>query len=468
MRPGIELAEKRVLVVGVARSGVASALFCAQHGARVTATDTEPESKLAEAAAKLRAAGVTLELGAHSPAMFEQQDLIVLSPGVPADLALLATARSKGIPVWSEIELAWRFLRGRLIAITGSNGKTTTTSLIAHILKWAGISTVVGGNIGTPLISLAESTTESTFTVAEVSSFQLETIEAFRPDIALLLNLTPDHLDRHHSLAEYARAKLRIFENQRERDTAILNADDPEVAQRVPTKPGVYWFSRQKHVSAGAYLRDAQIIVRDHGDEEIILRRDEIPLRGDHNVENVLAASIATWLAGAEPAAIAEGIRTFPGVEHRIEFVAEVRGVKFYNDSKATNVDATLKAIAAFDSPLLIILGGRDKGSPYAPLREPLQAHTRAAYLIGEAAEKIAADLDGAVPLVRAETLERAVAQAFEQAKPGDTILLAPACSSFDQFENYEDRGRKFKQLVAELGKHHNGQAAAGASSQAH
>jgi UDP-N-acetylmuramoylalanine--D-glutamate ligase len=467
LRPGIELAEKRVLVVGVARSGVASALFCAQHGARVTATDTEPESKLAEAAAKLRGAGVTLELGAHSPAMFEQQDLIVLSPGVPADLALLATARSKGIPVWSEIELAWRFLRGRLIAITGSNGKTTTTSLIAHILKWAGISSVVGGNIGTPLISLAESTTESTFTVAEVSSFQLETIEAFRPDIALLLNLTPDHLDRHHSLAEYARAKLRIFENQRERDTAILNADDPEVAQRVPTKPGVYWFSRQKHVSAGAYVRDGQIIVRDHGDEEIILRRDEIPLRGDHNVENVLAASIATWLAGAEPAAIAEGIRTFPGVEHRIEFVAEVRGVKFYNDSKATNVDATLKAIAAFDSPLLIILGGRDKGSPYTPLREPLQAHTRAAYLIGEAAEKIAADLNGAVPLVRAETLERAVAQAFEQAKPGDTILLAPACSSFDQFENYEDRGRKFKKLVAELGKHHNGQAAAGASSQA-
>ncbi len=467
MRPGIELSEKRVLVVGMARSGIASALFCASRGARVTATDAEPEAKLADAASKLRAAGVALEFGAHSPAIFEQQDLIVLSPGVPADLASLATARSKGIPVWSEIELAWRFLHGRLIAVTGSNGKTTTTSLIAHILKWAGISTVVGGNIGTPLISLIDSTNDSTFTVAEVSSFQLETIEAFRPDIALLLNLTPDHLDRHHSLGEYARAKLRIFENQRERDVAILNADDLEVAQRVPTKPSVYWFSRQKHVSAGAYVRDGQIIVRDHGDEEIILRRDEIPLRGEHNVENVLAASIATWLAGAEPAAIAEGVRTFPGVEHRIEFVAEVRGVKFYNDSKATNVDATLKAIAAFDSPLLIILGGKDKGSPYTPLREPLQAHTRAAYLIGEAAEKIAAELDGSVPLVRAETLERAVAQAFEQAKPGDTILLAPACSSFDQFENYEDRGRKFKQLVAELAKHHNGQAAAGASSQA-
>ncbi len=323
---------------------------------------------------------------------------IVLSPGVPADLPALNAARGKGIPVWSEIELAWRFLHGRLVAVTGSNGKTTTTSLIAHILKSAGISTVVGGNIGTPLISLIESTDDSTVSVAEVSSFQLEAIEAFRPDIGLLLNLTPDHLDRHRSFEEYARAKLRLFENQRERDAAILNADDPEVAQRVPAKPSIYWFSRQKHVSAGAYVRDAQIIVRDHGDEEIILRRDEIPLLGEHNVENVLAASIATWLAGAEPDAIAEGIRTFPGVEHRIEFVAEVRGVKFYNDSKATNVDATLKAIAAFDSPLLIILGGKDKGSPYTPLREPLQAHTRAAFLIGAAAEKIASELEGVSP----------------------------------------------------------------------
>lgn len=467
MRPGIDLNEKRVLVVGVARSGIASALFCAAHGARVTATDEKPEANLAEAAAKLRAAGVALAFGAHGPDLFTSQDLVILSPGVPADLATLAAARAKGIRVWSEIELAWRFLHGRMIAVTGSNGKTTTTALIAHILKSAGISTAIGGNIGTPLISLVDFTNDTSFTVAEVSSFQLETIEAFRPEIALLLNLTPDHLDRHHSIAEYARAKLRIFENQRERDAAILNADDPEVAQRVPATPGVYWFSRQKHVTAGAYVRDAQIIVRDHGEEEVILRRDEIPLRGDHNVENVLAASIATYLAGAEPASIAEGIRTFPGVEHRIEYVAEVRGVKFYNDSKATNVDATLKAIAAFDSPLLVILGGKDKGSPYTPLREPLQVHTRAVFLIGAAAEKIAAELAGSIPLVQSETLDRAVQQAFEQARPGDTILLAPACSSFDQFENFEHRGRKFKQLVAELARQPNGQAAAGASTQA-
>ena len=467
MRPGIDLLEKRVLIIGLARTGIASALFCVERGAQVTVTDEQPESKLAEAAAKLRAEGVTLDLGAHRLESFEAQDFIILSPGVPADLPALNTARGKGIPVWSEIELAWRFLHGRLVAVTGSNGKTTTTSLIAHILKSAGISTVVGGNIGTPLISLIESTDDSTVSVAEVSSFQLEAIEEFRPDIGLLLNLTPDHLDRHRSFEEYARAKLRLFENQRERDAAILNADDSEVAQRVPAKPSIYWFSRQKQVTAGAYVRDAQIIVRDHGDEEIILRRDEIPLLGEHNVENVLAASIATWLAGAEPDAIAEGIRTFPGVEHRIEFVAEVRGVKFYNDSKATNVDATLKAIAAFNSPLLIILGGKDKGSPYTLLREPLQAHTRAAFLIGAATEKIAAELEGSVPLVRAETLDRAVRMAFEQADPGDTILLAPACSSFDQFENYEHRGRAFKQLVAELKQRHNGQAAAGAANQA-
>ena len=236
MRPGIDLNEKRVLVVGVARSGIASALFCAAHGARVTATDEKPEANLAEAAAKLRAAGVALALGAHGPDLFTSQDFIILSPGVPADLSTLAAARVKGIRVWSEIELAWRFLHGRMIAVTGSNGKTTTTSLIAHILKSAGISTAIGGNIGTPLISLVDFTNDTSFTVAEVSSFQLETIESFRPEIALLLNLTPDHLDRHHSIAEYARAKLRIFENQRERDAAILNADDPEVAQRVPAK----------------------------------------------------------------------------------------------------------------------------------------------------------------------------------------------------------------------------------------
>jgi UDP-N-acetylmuramoylalanine--D-glutamate ligase len=451
VRPGFDLTNKRVLVVGLARTGIASAIFCAGYGARVTATDELPEDRLRDAAEKLRAAGVTLALGGHRPEIFTEQDLIVVSPGVPARIAPLELARARGVAVWSEIELAWRFLRGRLIAITGSNGKTTTTALVAHILKTAGIPTLVGGNIGTPLLAVVESSTDSSVTVAEVSSFQLETIDAFRPDIGVLLNITPDHLDRHHTLAEYARAKMRMFEQQIERDAAILNADDPEVSQRQPARPHVYWFSRQKRVASGAFLQDGQIIFRHDGVEDALVRRSDIPLRGEHNVENVLAAGIAARLAGAEPEAIARGVQTFPGVEHRIEFVAEIGGVKFYNDSKATNVDAALKAVAAFDSPLLVILGGTDKGSPYTPLRDALRDRGRGALLIGAAADKIAADFGDAVPFLRADTLDRAVTMAFERAKPGDVVLLAPACSSFDQFQNYEDRGRTFKRLVGEL-----------------
>ena len=295
--------------------------------------------------------------------MFLEQDLIVLSPGVPANLPVLDAARKRGIPVWSEIELAWRFLRGKLVAITGSNGKTTTTSLVAHILETAGIPTFVGGNIGTPLLAVVESSTDTSVTVAEISSFQLETIEAFRPDIAVLLNLTPDHLDRHASMEAYALAKMRMFENQTERDVAVLNADDVEITRRMPSRSHIFWFSRQKRVAEGAFLRDGQIIFRSDGAEIPLARRDEIPLRGEHNVENVLAACAASYLAGAAPAAIAEGVQSFAGVEHRLEFVAEIGGVYFFNDSKATNVDATLKAIDAFPGPLLVILGGKDKGS---------------------------------------------------------------------------------------------------------
>ncbi len=377
MRPGIDLEGKRVLVVGLARTGVVTSLFSAGYGAIVTATDEKPEAELAEVAARLRAAGVKLEFGVPGEATFLEQDLIVLSPGVPAKLPQLELARSRGIPVWSEIELAWRFLRGKLIGITGSNGKTTTTSLVAHILKTAGIHTLVGGNIGVPLLALVESSTDSTVTVAEISSFQLETIAEFRPEIGVLLNLTPDHLDRHASFDEYARAKMRMFENQLDRDAAVLNADDPEVTRRMPTGPHIFWFSRQKRVASGTFLRDGQIFFRTEGAEIPLARRDEIPLRGEHNVENVLAACAAAYLAGAEPAAIASGVKTFRGVEHRLEFVAEIGGVAFYNDSKATNVDASLKAIEAFPGPLIVILGGKDKGAPYTPLREPLQQRAR-------------------------------------------------------------------------------------------
>jgi UDP-N-acetylmuramoylalanine--D-glutamate ligase len=363
----------------------------------------------------------------------------------------LAAARVQGIPTWSEIELAWRFLQGRLVAITGSNGKTTTTSLIGHILETAGIPVLVAGNIGTPLISRVEASSDSTVTVTEMSSFQLETIESLRPDVSLLLNLTPDHLDRHASFEEYGRAKARIFENQTENDAAVVNADDSAAVQCTPTRAQIFWFSRIKRVANGAFLRGDEVVFRRDGAETVLLQRADIGLRGEHNVENVLAAAAAALLVGAQPVAIAAGVRSFAGVEHRLEHVAEVGGISFYNDSKATNVDATLKALDAFPGHLLVILGGKDKGGDFTLLREPLRQRASRVMLIGAAAEKIAGQLGGVVPVEMTGTMDRAVRLAFECARPGDIVLLAPACASFDQFENFEHRGRVFKQLVRQL-----------------
>jgi UDP-N-acetylmuramoylalanine--D-glutamate ligase len=461
VRPGFDFQGKRVLVVGLARTGLAVALFATAYGASVTATDAKPEAEIAETAARLRAAGVSLQLATNDTDFYTQQDLIVVSPGVPANLPALQSARAQKIPIWSEVELAWRFLRGKLVAITGSNGKTTTTSLIAHILRTAQIESRVGGNIGTPLLALVESSTDATVTVAEVSSFQLETIQDFRPEIGVLLNLTPDHLDRHETFDAYAAAKMRMFEKQIARDAAVLNADDAEITRRMPHGPHIYWFSRQKRVAEGAFVRGDEIVFRGDGQETVLAKRGDIPLRGEHNLENVLAACAAGYLAGAPASAIAAGVKTFKAVEHRLEFVARVNDVDYYNDSKATNVDATLKAIEAFPGPLIVILGGKDKGSPYTPLGEPLNQRTGQAIVIGAAAEKIAGELNDIVPVEFAGTLDRAVKVASERAKPGDTVLLAPACSSFDQFENYEHRGRVFKQLVVQLEQQSAASAAA-------
>jgi UDP-N-acetylmuramoylalanine--D-glutamate ligase len=417
---------------------------------------------------QLGAAGCVLELGGHGARTFLEQDLIVPSPGVPAELPGLVAARAAQIPIWSEIELAWRFLRGRLIAITGSNGKTTVASLVGRILKCAGMPAFVAGNIGTPLISRVAETTSASIAVAEFSSFQLEMIDALRPDIGVLLNLTPDHLDRHVSFEAYSQAKARMFENQTEDDAAVLNADDAAASQYAPERPRLYWFTRGKRIAEGVYLNSEQILFRRDGQETVLLERGDIQLRGEHNVENVLASAAAAFLAGAAPDAIAAGVRSFPGVEHRLEFVADIAGVAFFNDSKATNVDAALKALAAFPGNLLVILGGKDKGSDYAPLAEPLRQRAKEILLIGAAAEKIAAQLtlqwssqpargtrepgvSPGVPMERVGTLDRAVALAFEHARRGDTVLLAPACASFDQFENYEHRGRVFKESVHAL-----------------
>ena len=451
MRNPFELRGKRVLVVGLAKTGVATSLFCAARGGEVTATDVRGENEVGDAIVQLRAAGVNLELGGHRENIFLGQDLIVPSPGVPADAPLLRAARAKGVTIWSEIELAGRFMNGRLIGITGSNGKTTTTSLIEHILKNAGFATILAGNIGTPLISRIEQTNDDTITVAELSSFQLELIETFRPNISVFLNLTPDHLDRHHTFEEYGAAKARIFGNQKEADSAVLNADDPASTPYAPTRPQVYWFSRKQRVAQGAFVRDNQIVFRQNGEEMAVLKLQEIPLVGAHNVENVLAAVTTTRIAGANPAAIAKGVRSFAGVEHRLEFVAEVGGVRYFNDSKATNVDATLKALDAFPGRILIILGGKDKGSDYTVLRKPLREKAILALLIGAAADKIEKQIEGSVAIEGAGTIERAVEIASHAARPGDVVLLAPACASFDQFQNFEHRGRVFKDLVHQL-----------------
>ena len=448
----MELKDKRVLVVGLGKSGVASALFLKAHGARVTVSDTKSGDELRNEIPVLLDHGITVETGGHGERTFRGQDLIVVSPGVPVDAPPLVQARSMGEAVIGEIELAAQFLPGPIVAITGSNGKTTTTSLTGEILTAAGLPTLVGGNIGTPAISLAERAKAETAIVLEVSSFQLETIETFRPKIAVVLNVTPDHLDRHRTLEAYVDAKARIFENQGGEDFAVLNADDTTcVAMAARTRARVFWFSRQKEVTQGAWVRHGNILFRDGTQQREIMQVSEIPLKGAHNLENVLAAVCAGALMGCAPEKIRQAVREFKAVEHRLEYVATIRGVDYYNDSKATNLDATIKALESFPANIHLILGCKDKGSDYSVLNELLRQRVKRVYTIGAAAAKIESQIKG-VEVVHAETLENALRKANAVAQPGDVVLLAPACASFDQFKNYEHRGRVFKEIVRGLG----------------
>jgi UDP-N-acetylmuramoylalanine--D-glutamate ligase len=442
---------QKILVVGLGRSGAAAALFLAARGARVTANDAKPESELS-AAAELRARGIKIVAGSHPVELFVQADLIVASPGVPLALEPFARARDAGVRVISEVELAARFLGGRLIGITGSNGKTTTTTLIGELLRNAGFRTQVGGNIGTPLISLVDSSQEAEFTVIELSSFQLEAVEQLRLFAAVLLNITPDHLDRYASMDEYAAAKARIFLNQTPDDLAVLNADDERVVKTgLLTRAHVVYFSRQRELEEGIFLRGPDVVSRRRGCERVLIRREEVGLRGAHNLENVMAALAVGLACGAAPDSMRATIRDFKGVEHRLEFVAEISGVKFYNDSKATNVDAAIKSLEAFPGRLIVILGGKDKGSDYAPMAPLVRERCEHVILIGAAANKLAAALDGTRPLHAAATMPEAVELGFRLSRPGDTVLLAPACASFDMFDNYEHRGRVFKEAVKQL-----------------
>lgn len=449
----MDLKGKKVVVMGLGRSGLAAAQFCRQRGAQVTATDQKSAAELGDhTLTSLRTLDVQLELDGHSTSTLLGADLIIVSPGVPLELEPIQRARQAHIPVLGEVELAARFLKGRLIGVTGSNGKTTVTSLIGHILTRAGFSTQVGGNIGTPLVSLIERSRDDGFVVAELSSFQLETIDQLRPHIAVFTNISPDHLDRHGTLGQYVSVKQRIFLNQTEADWAVLNADDPIVLKMMYiTKARPLLFSRRRELDEGVFVKPPDLIGRLGGQEHRLIRLDEIPLRGWHNVENVMAAMAASMAAGAASQCLREAIKTFPGVEHRLEWVGCIDGVDYYNDSKATNVDATIKALEAFERNVIVILGGRDKGSDFGPLRPLVAERVKHVLLLGEAGPKIARALEGAAPMTTVYSMAEAVERAHQLAEAGDTVLLAPACASFDLFENYEHRGRVFKDEVRKL-----------------
>ena len=450
----IELTGKRVLVVGLGKSGLAAARFLKERGARVTVSDARPATLIAELS-DLLDQGFMVEAGSHGLLTFRRQDLIVVSPGVPMSTPVLTQVRAMGAHIIGELELGVEFLQGEVIGVTGSNGKTTTTTLLGEILKAAGRPTLVGGNIGLPVTAMVAGSTPESWSVIEVSSFQLETVETFRPRIAVVLNITPDHLDRHGDFATYAAAKARITEFQTAEDFLVLNGENKETQMvAAKTKAQIYWFSARRPIKQGAFLHGESIlfIPREGEKAEPVMPVAEISLAGAHNVENVLAAVCAARLAGVDSETIRAAVREFKAVEHRLEFVRELNGVRYYNDSKATNVDATMKAMEAFDGGIHLIMGGKDKDSDYRVMAALVRERVKTVITIGSAAEKIAQQLDGVVKIEAAETLARAVAFAHETAVAGETVLLAPACSSFDQFENDEQRGRVFKELVQGLG----------------
>jgi UDP-N-acetylmuramoylalanine--D-glutamate ligase len=501
----MDFTNKRVLVVGLGKSGLAAARFLKRRGARVTVSDARPGTLIAELPVLLEE-GIMVEAGSHGLLTFRRQDLIVVSPGVPSDVPELVQVRAMGMHIIGELELGAEFLQGEVIAITGSNGKTTTTTLVGEILKASGMRTLVGGNIGTPVVELAERSLEivggeeevaegqaagntgvsplraarsgrddkfvegggeadssaalrngnanGLWSVLEVSSFQLETVETFKPRIAMVLNITPDHLDRHGSFENYAAMKARITEFQTADDFLVLNAEDVKTQLvAAKTKAQIYWFSAKRQIKQGAFVYGDGIyfVSREGAKAEPVMPVAEIPLVGAHNVENVLAAVCAARLAGVSSEVIRKAVAEFKAVEHRLEFVREFEGVQYFNDSKATNVDATVKAVEAFEGGVWLILGGKDKDSDYGTMADLLRERVKGVITIGSAAEKIERQLAGVVKIERAETIDKAVRQARESARAGDVVLLAPACASFDQFENYGQRGRVFKELVAGL-----------------
>ncbi|MSN25949.1 MAG: UDP-N-acetylmuramoyl-L-alanine--D-glutamate ligase [Geobacter sp.] len=446
----MELKNKKTLVVGLAKTGVACARFLASKGAEVTVTDLRKETQLTAQLAELANFNITLELERHDAETFLASDLIVVSPGVPMEMPQLVAAQSAGVEIISEIELAARFINAPLAAITGTNGKTTTTTLLGAIFKHNGYHTFVGGNIGNPLIEAAESHQIVDQVVAEISSFQLEWITTFRPTVAALLNLSEDHLDRYPGYQDYINAKLRIFENQTADDFAVLNRDDELVWEQAgKLSAQVFPFSRKMELEEGIFHKDGVITYRHNGHEECF-PTSAIRLQGVHNLENIMAAMACALLLGCRPDETYETVLCFEALHHRMEFVREVAGVRYYEDSKATNVGSVQKALESFED-ITLIAGGKDKGGSYAPLAPMISQRVRHLILIGEAADRMQLELGNLTNTKKATTLEEAVQLAAGLTSPGGTVLMSPACSSFDMFRDYEERAQRFIAAVNEL-----------------
>ncbi len=449
-----KLKEKSVVVVGMARTGMAVAESLAKVGAKVIVTEIKTEGELGTTVHRLRSLGVELELGGHSPQIFLRGDLIVLSPGVNPALPPLERARVEGIPIVSEIELASWFLNPPIIAVTGTNGKSTTSSLNGHILSRWGKKVFVGGNIGTPLTGYLLQGENADYIVAEISSFQLEAICSFRPWIALLLNLGEDHLDRHPTFSSYAEAKRKIFLNQGPGDWAVVNDDDAAVANlTTEIRAQLLPFGRKWRGEMGVTLEDEKVIIyKGRGDEERF-PLERVKIIGMHNAENIMAAVGAAKICGVPREAIQESLESFAGLEHRLELVGKWRGVSFYNDSKATNVASSIRALMSFKQPIILLAGGRDKGGDYSSLREVIKERVKALILMGEAKKKMKEALQGSVLTHMVEGMEEGVTLAWKLAHQGDVVLLSPACSSFDMYKDYRERGTTFKEITLKLRK---------------
>ena len=446
----MELRDKNVLVVGFERTGRAVCRFLLDRGARVRVTDRKPAEAFGDTVRPLAERGVLFEMGGHRPESFLEADLIVPSPGVPP-LAEIRAARTKGVPVVPEIELAFLFLRGRIVGITGSNGKSTTATLVHKMLKEAGLKARLAGNIGTPLVSFVDRSRDDHVYVTEISSFQLAYTERFTPAISVLLNVSENHIDWHGTFEDYFEAKKKLVLRQGPGDTAVLNRDDRLVwGLAAETAAAVRGFSRKRRLARGACVEDGWVVVR--GDRtERIAPVSRLPLPGTHNLENVLAAALVGRLLGVPAQSLRRTILSFRGLEHRLEDAGRVDGVRFVNDSKATTVAATLKALASFDRPVVLILGGRGKGGDFSPLRKQVGKSVRSVVLVGEAAGQIEAALGGVVPVDRVPDYHEVVRTAFARAGRGDVVLLAPACTSWDMFRDFEERGRTFKREVRRL-----------------